>query len=230
MKNPQILINFKTYKQSTHQNALKLAKICENLTKKNKISIVIAPQATDLRLINSKTKIPTYSQHFDTEEQGKYTGSITIQAIKKTGTKGSIINHSERQISFNEIKKSIKLAKKNKIKLLICSDSVKNSKKIAKLKPEAIAFEIPELIGGNKSITNAKPKKIKQVIEVIKKTSPKTLIYCGAGIKTKQDCQKAINLGIDGILISSGFVKSKDPTKTLKNLIEPFKKTKKNKK
>lgn len=224
MKTPKIIINFKTYKEATQQNALKLAKLCEKLSKKHKINITIAPQTTDIHLINSKTKIPLYAQHFDTKKQGKNTGSTTIQAIKKAGAIGSIINHSEHQISTKEIKKSIKIAKKNKIKLTICSESIQKSKEIAKLKPESIAFEIPELIGGNKSITTAQPKKIKQVITTIKKTSPKTLIYCGAGIKTKKDCQKAIELGINGILISSGFIKSKNQTKTLNELIEPFKK------
>jgi len=225
MTHPKIIINLKTYKQTTKNNPTKLAQICQTISKKNKIKIALAPQTTDIQTTKQKNKkTPIYAQHFDTKKQGKNTGYTTIQAIKKAGATGSIINHSEHQIPLKEIQKTIKLAKQHKLNLIICTDNLKNTKKIAKLKPTAIAFEIPELIGGKKSITTTNPKKIKQIIKETKKISKNTLVYCGAGIKTQKDTQKAIQLGIDGILISSGITKSKNPQKTLNQLAQPFNK------
>jgi len=44
---------------------------------------------------------------------------------------------------------------------------------------------------------------------VVKRISPKVKVLCGAGIVDKTDVQKALELGAEGILISSGVVKSR---------------------
>ena len=48
---PIILVNFKTYKEGTGKNALKLAKIIEDISKNYEAEFIIAVQATDIKQI-----------------------------------------------------------------------------------------------------------------------------------------------------------------------------------
>ncbi|MDW8044074.1 MAG: hypothetical protein RMJ30_07565, partial [Nitrososphaerota archaeon] len=49
---------------------------------------------------------------------------------------------------------------------------------------------------------------------------PKVPLLCGAGISTPEDVYRAIELGTVGVLVSSAFVKSKDPQQTLTGFCE----------
>ena len=73
-----LIVNFKTYKESTGLNALKLAKICEKISKKTNKQILIALQLVDIPLIKSKVKIPIIAQHVDAIEQGRNTGFVSL--------------------------------------------------------------------------------------------------------------------------------------------------------
>jgi triosephosphate isomerase len=44
-------------------------------------------------------------------------------------------------------------------------------------------------------------------------------VLCGAGVKTRADVEKAMELGAAGILLASGVVKAKDPGAVLTELI-----------
>jgi len=218
MKLPLILLNFKTYEQALGKKALRLAKICEEVAKKKRVNIAVAPCLLDLELIVKKVKIPVFAQHFDVEA-GAFTGNIPILLLKKIGVKGSLINHSEKKLKFNEIKKRVELAKKYKLISIVCAASLKEVKKIATLKPNFIAYEPPELIGTGIPVSQAKPKIVKRAVEIVRKISPQTKVLCGAGISSGIDVKKAIELGTKGVLLASAFVKSKSPKKKLLELV-----------
>jgi len=202
-----LIINFKTYKQG--KKVLDLIKKIEKYDKK----AIVCLQPTGLHLA-SKTKLKVFSQHVDAGEGKKSTGFITPSAIKSKGAKGSLLNHSEHPVSLEVIKKTIKATNKLKLKLIICTSSIKQTKQIKKLKPYAIAFEEKELISTGKSITRYNPKKIKDFVKELSKT--KIIPICGAGISTKKDYGEAIKLGCRGVLVSSAIAKSANPAKFFK--------------
>ena len=215
---PLILLNFKTYEQALGKKGLRLAKICEEVAKRKKVRIAVAPCLLDLELIVKEVKIPVFAQHFDVEA-GAFTGNIPILLLKKLGVKGSLINHSERRLSWEGIKQRVELAKKYKLVSVVCAASLKEVKKIATLKPDFIAYEPPELIGTGIPVSQAKPKIVKRAVEVVRKISPKTQVLCGAGISSGIDVKRAIELGTKGVLLASAFVKSKSPKKKLLELV-----------
>ncbi len=214
-----LIINLKTYKEGTGLEALKIAKIIQTIQKTNKnIKILLAVQATDISNLYDKTNIDIISQHVDAIDYGSNTGKILPQAIKQAGAIGTIINHSERRLDINTIKKTIELCKKQKLTTILCVKDEKEAEKYTTFAPDFIAVEPPELIGGKKSISEAEP-------ELIKKTLRKTKnipLLCGAGIHTKEDVSHAINLGANGVLVASGIVKAKNKSKEIKELIDGF--------
>jgi triosephosphate isomerase len=81
------------------------------------------------------------------------------------------------------------------------------------MKPDYIAVEPRELIGGKISVSQARPELISDTVKAVK-----TKVLCGAGINTRQDVKKALKLGAKGVLVASAVAKSKNPGKVLKEL------------
>lgn len=216
-----IIINFKTYQESTGINALRLARICLDVSKKNKLKIIIGIQTADIYRVSSQVDIPIFSQHIEPIEPGRYTGWQTANAIKKAGAKGVFLNHSEHQYSdYNKLEQALKIAKANNLEVLVFADNLKNSLLIDRFNPDYIALEEPTLVSGNKAMVDV--PELKEEIEKFSK-SIKSVPIIGAGIKTPSDVKESLKLGIKGIAISSGIVKAKDPKKALQDLARVFK-------
>lgn len=216
---PLILLNFKTYPEAAGKKALALAKKLEKV-KSNKYQIVIAPSLPTLKEVASRTSLTVYSQHTDLAGLGAYTGRVSAQELKNIGVQGTLLNHSERKIPFSILKKIAADCKKQKLTVVICASSLEETKQVAKLVPDYLAYEPPELIGGNVSVTKAKPEIIARAVKLVGKISPKTKVLCGAGVQSREDIKKALQFGTKGVLIGHAVPKAKDPAKFLKGLLE----------
>jgi triosephosphate isomerase len=212
------MINFKTYEESTGDNALKLAKKAQKIEEKTGKKIIVIPQAMDVAKVAKKVKIDIYMQHVDEKSYGANTGSITVEAAKQAGAKGTILNHSENRIPMEKIQKTVEKAKKLGFPIVVCVKDLEEAKKVDAFQPDYIAYEPPELIGGDISVSTAKPEVIKDIVN-----SVKTKIIVGAGVKNKQDVSKCIDLGAVGVLVASGVVKAKNAKKAIKDLAEGLK-------
>lgn len=220
MSKYKLIINLKTYEESSDKNAIKIAKICKKLeknAKKRNVDIILCPQIIDLKDV-LKEKVKVFSQHIDDYNFGAHTGFTIPSSIKKAGAIGTLINHSEHRINIKKIENEIKIAKELKLLTCVCTRNVKETEKIAKLKPDFIAVEPKELIGGDISISTAKPELIKKSL----KACGKIPLLVGAGVKNSNDVKIAIKLGAKGILVASGVVKAKNIEKAIKDLLSGF--------
>ena len=213
---PVIIVNFKTYEKATGKKALKLAEKIYEHTKNSKSKWIICPQHVDI-WIAKHVKIPVYAQHVDALEPGRGTGYITPFSLKAYGVKGSLINHSEHRLPVKEIKARIEILKKYNMVSVVCANTVREASMLAKLKPDYIAVEPPELIGSGISVSEAKPEIIEKSAKIVKKQGVKFL--CGAGISKGEDVKKALELGADGVLVASAIANSKNPVKVIKDFI-----------
>lgn len=214
---PVIMINFKTYEQSTGAKAVKLAKICESVSIKTGVDIVVAVQNVDLYRVSQAVKIPVYAQHIDPVEFGAHTGSQLAEALRANGAKGVLINHSEDRMKDHDIEKCVARANALKLKTVICAPIASKAAKVAGHLPTFVAVEPPELIGTGISVTSANPKIITRTKDAVEKVS-KLPILCGAGVSETKDVAAALKLGMSGVLLASGVTKAKDPRKVLMDL------------
>lgn len=217
MKLPLILINFKAYEESAGNSGLKLAKICERVSKKYRIGVAVAPQQSDLSLISSNVKIPVFAQDIDAvEKAGSRTGHVVANNLERSGVKGTLINHSEKQLPLDGIKKRVEITKKVGIVSVCCVPTVEVGIDVAKFGPDFIAFEVPELIGTGRPISKEKPESVKKFVESVSKIDRRVVPLCGAGISTGDDVKAALELGTKGVLVASAVVKAKNPERVLK--------------
>ncbi|MBI2141754.1 triose-phosphate isomerase [Candidatus Woesearchaeota archaeon] len=221
---PFIVVNFKTYKEGTGGNAVKLAKMCEAaaLKAKNKVKVAVAVQATDIFRVAAAVDtavVEVFAQHIDANGQGKSTGFVIAEAVKEAGASGTLLNHAEHKIT--DIAKRIATAKAAKLATVVCAADVAEAKTIASLtpSPDYIAIELPELIGTLVSVSKANPEVITSSIAEVRKIK-NIPVLCGAGIANGEDVRKAVELGTVGILVATAVVLAKNPEKALAELIK----------
>lgn len=211
LKAPLIVVNFKAYEQATGKKALELAKIHQKVADKTGVNFVIAVQPMDLRMVAEAVNIPVFSQHFDPVAHGAFTGHLTPHALVEAGAAGSLLNHTERKVPFDTLEKSIAMAKSMGFFTLVCADTAYAGKALSEFDPDLIAVEPPELIGGDISVTTANPQVVSDAVTLIGKGK----VLVGAGIKTRDDVKKSLELGAAGVLLASGVTKAMDPEKIL---------------
>ena len=208
------VINCKNYEEISGEKIVKFIKIAEQVSKKYKIEIAIAPPQHLIGLV-ANSSISILAQHIDDSEVGSTTGFIIPELLKNSKVKGSLINHSEHRISSKEIKKLVLKLKELKMVSILCVKNIVEVKKYLKLNPDFIAIEPPELIGSGKAISTEKPELISKAANIVNKSKYKTELLCGAGIVSGEDVKKAIELGSKGILVASGIIKAKNWNKII---------------
>lgn len=222
MKLPALIVNFKSYRKGIGKKAFELSKVCEKVSKSTGVNIAVVPQFTDLRMISKDIDVEVFSQHIDPVNYGSNTGHVLPEAVKKSGASGTLLNHSERRIDQVDIEKGIKRAKELDMETLVCVQNVEEAEKVSNLKPDYIAYEPPELIGGDISVSQSKPDILRRAVKKIKSIDKSIEVLTGAGIKTSQDVKKALELGTKGVLVASGIIKADKPKKALKELVKGF--------
>ncbi len=220
LKTPLIAVNYKVYAEATGKKALELTKKIEGAAKEYDDTVVIIPNLVDLKAVIEITELPVFAQHIDPYGPVSHTGSITAEMIREAGAAGTMINHSERRMILADIDASIRRARELGLETMVCTNNVDVTGAVAALNPTYVAIEPPELIGGDISVSTAKPEVISGSVEIVNRINPEVKVLCGAGVKRKEDVKKAVELGAEGVLLASGIVKAKDPETVTLSLLE----------
>jgi len=215
-----IWVNFKTYPQGTGEKAVALAKICEEVSQVFGVEIIPVVQAVDLYRVSQEVKIPVWVQQVDPYPQGQSTGWTNLEAVIEAGASGTLLNHAEHRIPPGTVRQMIQRGNQQstinnqQFKVMVCAKTLGQAQRLAKFKPDFLAYEPPELIGGDLSVSKAKPNVIKGIIKRI----PEISIIVGAGIKSGRDVKRSLELGAVGVLISSGIVLANNQKEALEEL------------
>lgn len=219
MNTPIVILNYKTYLESSGENALELARALKSASEESGITMVAAPQAADIYRIQDQISLPIFAQHIDPITPGGHTGSNLIETLIEAGISGSLINHSENRMKLADIDEVIQLCKQNDIESCVCTNNIATSKAIATFSPDAVAVEPPELIGTGIPVSQAQPEVVEDSVKGVKAINKKIKVLCGAGISTGDDMKAAMDLGADGVLLASGIVKAENPKEALLDLV-----------
>lgn len=226
MKTPIWITNFKNYEQSTGQDAVKLAMIHDKVAKDTGKSIAVVVSPMDVYRVAQAVSIPVFCTHVDPIEYGKFTGYILPRLVRKSGGVGTLLNHSERRLNFEEKKLNNELleascvyAQKANLIRIVCAENPVEVEKFAEFDPDFLAFEPPELIGStNASVASAKPESIAESVKFAKNIP----LLVGAGVSTVKDVEVSLKLGAKGFLVATAIVKADDPEKKLREFVALF--------
>lgn len=153
------------------------------------------------------------AQHLDLSRPGAATGYSVPEIAKSYGAIGSIINHSEHRIPREEISQLVLRLRSLSMISLVCAKDDVEVETFAKLSPDFIAVEPPDLIGSGKAVSKERPEIImdsKKSLERGRPAGSQTRLLCGAGIVDGADARRSVELGAEGILVASGVVKASE--------------------
>ena len=223
---PILFINFKTYAQATGRKAVALAKAAEEASKETGVSVALVVQAVDLRLVAEAVSIPVFAQHIDPVGYGSNTGHILPEAVKEAGAVGTVLSHAENKRGNEFIEAAIGRAREQGFAVMVCAEDLERAKQIAGMqsKPDFIAVEPPELIGGDVSVSTANPELITDSVKAVKEIAPEIGVIAGAGVKIEADARKAVELGTVGLFVASGIIKAENPKQAIIGLLKGLKK------
>ncbi len=218
-----IFLNFKTYESGTGKNAVLMANKVQDVSKETGVKIIPVVQPSDIKEIVSITSIEIWAQKIDPVTYGAHTGSILAESVFEDGAVGTVLNHSEnRFVDFETLSKAHLRAKEVGLKTLIFTKDIEEMVKVLEIKPDFVSYEPPALIGSKDvSVATAEPDIISKAV-IISKNAGVPLIV-GAGVHSKDDVKKCIELGATGIAVASDVMLSDNPRRELLDLVEGFK-------
>lgn len=219
LRTPIIIINFKTYDGCFGEKAAELARVVDKVAEQTGAYLAVAPNNIDIYRVAQSVNIPVLAQHTSPISTGSHTGHILAQAVKEAGAVGTLLNHAEKMRSIEVIEKTIARCRDAGLRVVVCADTDKSIRKIAALKPDMVAIEPPELIGGDISVTTADPGLLKRSLDAVRSVAD-IPVLCGAGVKTGDDVAAALKKGMKGVLLASGVTRADDPEEALMDLVK----------
>lgn len=218
IKKPLIVLNFKSYPEANGEKGIILAKIAENIAQELGVSIAVCPPIPYLAIYVERLNIPIFSQKIDVFNDENKTGIVTVEMIKSVGVSGTIVNHNESKMILAELEKVIRQSRTHRLYTIACANNEATSAAVAKFDPHVVAFVPPELENAGISVSSVQPEVLQNNVRRIKLENPKVAPFCGSGIYNAKDVEKALELGVEGFLLSYVFVKAKNPNELLFNI------------
>src|SRR5439155_1709210 len=78
----------------------------------------------DLAHIAKLVHIPVFGQHVDAVEPGQTTGWTPPEALLEAGAAGTLINHSERKVAWEEMAQSVPRCRRLGLEVIACADDI----------------------------------------------------------------------------------------------------------
>jgi triosephosphate isomerase len=216
---PVVIVNYKAYPACVGRRAVDVTMALARAAEGKRVGLAVAPQAADLMRVAEAAPVTVLAQHVDALPAGNGTGSTLIESVKDAGALGSLVNHAEKRLTLAEIGAVLARLRAAGLLSVVCSDTADTTRAAAALRPDFVAVEPPELIGGTVSVTSADPAIVRDAVKLAKEVSPQVRVLCGAGIQNDDDLAAALKLGAEGVLLASAITKAKDPGAALAELL-----------
>lgn len=201
------------------KKVLELAQFADEVSQKYQVQIIFTPQSVDIyRVAHACSNLLVFAQHMDALPVGRGIGSVLPEAVRDAGARGVLLNHAEKPLDLDVIRLTIQRADQVGLASLVCAGSLPEVKAVARLNPNIVLAEAPELIG-----KGMRSQEDQQAIQLINQTvfqiNPNIHVLHGAGISNDKDVYDIISLGAEATGSTSGIIKAQDPFNMLEKMI-----------
>lgn len=198
---------------------LKLARHADRMSAKHRVQIIFTPQYVDIPLLVRGTRnLLIFAQHMDSLPVGRGVGSVLAEAVKAAGAMGVLLNHAEKKLTLDELERTIRRADEVGLASMACADNLEEAVKVARMAPNIIIAESPDLIGVGKRGENDR-EAVEKLNAAIWEINPEIRVLHGAGISCGQDVYDIIAAGSQAAGSTSGIIKANDPFAMLEEMI-----------
>lgn len=201
------------------KDVLRLARHAERMSTRYRVQIIFTPQYVDIPLLARHTRrLLIFAQHMDSLPVGRGIGAVLPEAIKAAGAVGVLLNHAEKKLSLEELARTIRRADEVGLASMACADDLDEAVQVARMAPDIIIVESPELIGVGKRAGDD-CENVARVNAAIREINPEIRVLHGAGISSGEDVYRIIATGSQAAGSTSGIIKAEDPFAMLEEMI-----------
>lgn len=201
---------------------LELALAADEASRRYGIPVIFTTPFTEIRRVAEMTKnLLVFAPHMDPIPIGRGLADILPEAIKAAGAVGVMLNHAERPIHYDVLRRSIERASEIGLLTIACANSIAEAKSIALLAPDIIVAEPTELIGTGRTSDR---EYVQASIEAVKSVDKKIFVLQGAGISNGDDVYRVIRAGAEATGSSSGIVKAEDRKAMVEDMLRSARK------
>jgi triosephosphate isomerase (TIM) len=198
---------------------LDLAKHADTVSRKYGVQVILTPQYVDIPAVAHEMKSAlVFAQHMDYLPIGRGVGSVLPEAVKAAGAAGVLLNHAEKKLSREDLEQTMRRADEVGLATMVCADDLDEAVAIARLGPNVIIAEAPDLIGVGRRGANDR-EVISRINQAVWDIDPDIRVLHGAGISTAQDVYNIIAAGAQGAGSTSGIIKAGDPLAMTEEMI-----------
>ena len=201
------------------KKVVELALCADEMSEKYHVQVIFTPQAVDIYRVAKSTKnLLVFAQHMDALPIGRGVGSILPEAIKEAGAVGVLLNHAEKPLPLDVIQQTIMRADEVMLTSMVCAGNLTEIAGIAKMKPNIILAEAPELIGTGKRY-GSDQNAISAINQAVWQINPMIKVLHGAGIFDEKDVYRIIASGAQATGSTSGIIKAEKPFEMIEKMI-----------
>lgn len=196
---------------------LEYAKAADAAAREFDIDVIFVAPYTEIRRVSENTeRIIVFAPYMDAIRPGRGLAEVLPEAVKAAGAKGVVLNHSERLMTLNSLKKTIDRANELDLLTFVCADTIMEAQAIAHLHPDIMNPEPTELIGSGQVSDMGY---VQEVIRAVKEIDPGILVEQAAGITTASQVYDFIMAGSEAAGAASGILNSPDPNALLREMV-----------
>jgi len=196
---------------------LEYARAADAASKEHDVDVLFVAPYTEIRRVRESTdQLIVLAPYMDAIRPGRGIADVLPEALKAAGAQGVVLNHSERPMTLNAIRKTIDRANELDLLTFVCADTIAEAQALALLHPDILNPEPTELIGsGNISDMGY----VREVIRAVKSIDRSILVEQAAGITTAQQVYDFIMAGSEAVGSASGILTSANPHALLNEMV-----------
>lgn len=204
------------------EDVVNYAKHCDAISEKYDIDIVFIAPDSEMRTIRQQCKnLILISPYMDCIYPGRGMGLVLPEAVKACGADGVLMNHCERPMTLNAIKKTIDRANELDLISFVCADSIAEAQAVSHFHPDIINPEPAEFIGSGSAVDVSF---VSECVKAVKDIDENILVEPAAGVSNGQDVYNFIYAGADAAGAASGILKSENPYAMLEEMVAAVRK------
>jgi triosephosphate isomerase len=196
---------------------LEYAKAADAASMEYDVDVLFVAPYTEIRRVRENTeRLIVLAPYMDAIRPGRGIADVLPEALKAAGAQGVVLNHSERPMTINAIKKTIDRANELDLLTFVCADTIAEAQALALLHPDILNPEPTELIGSG-NISDI--RYVKEVIRAVKSIDESILVEQAAGITNAQQIYDFIMEGSEAAGSASGILTSANPYSLLNAMV-----------
>jgi triosephosphate isomerase len=170
--------------------------------------VVTVPTALIAPIAELRSGVLVFAQGMDVDLPGASVGRVTAESLIDAGADGVMLNHDSNPLDYETLTLTLARARDVGLLTIVAAGTAADAVRFAALKPTAILFEPPQLIG---TVGTGERNWIANANAEVKRAHPTVLMMHAGGVGTPAIAGSIMRAGADATGSTSGVLNADDP-------------------